>query len=263
MSMRKKRIIAAILVASITISGLSGMGSVFAKKDLLQEEEATEVDNSLFEAQPQDESEIVDEVDGLYITSEEQVIYSTARIEGNDGTSDVYNLGAEEIERLMEKGATVEELFQLDEIANRLMIDPEALFDKKEDTGKSLTEIEEEIVEERKQESLKEIKEEHPEEYEILESEGISEDEIITFFTYQDMNNGTVSKELAKIYAEEGEESFTEDKHSLSEKKRKKYGLTKKEAKNLDEETVKAMERISKRSGESTEDILASYKGGK
>jgi len=52
---------------------------------------------------------------------------------------DLFNLSQEQMEELINKGFTVEDIYKLDELANRLLVEPQVLIERKEKSGESWT----------------------------------------------------------------------------------------------------------------------------
>jgi hypothetical protein len=178
----------------------------------------------------------------------------------NPYAEDLYDITSKDIETLMADGFTVQEIFEADDMGNELDVDPKELLSMKKETGRSLKELKEEILQERKDDCLNYLKNKYSKGYAKLKSEKLGQDEILMILEYIDSNNIQVTDDLIKEYRNKGKDLFREaKKSSLSEGLKKKYGITDKEAVKLSDDLIRWFETISKKTDKPVKELIKEY----
>lgn len=120
-----------------------------------------------------------EEVD--YYGIESQELISAEEIPHNELTD-------EKIQELVEQGYSIEDIFVAYEIANRIYQAPEEMLRRKVESGKTLEEIKEEILEEETKKRIKLLKDKYPQEFQELVNQGHSENEIVILLDCMNIN---------------------------------------------------------------------------
>jgi len=202
--------------------------------------------------------------DKIISTSEGEVLYEGTQSTLDPEEKDMFHIGEEEIKEMMQKGYSVEDIFEADRIANELFLDPQILLEKKEASDKSLEQIKKDILEESREKMKFYLKEKYEDAYEKLESKDLKETEIINLLAYADINNLNVSDQLVEEYQTNGDKLFKKAKNEInkskvSQKTKKKYQISDAAAKNLSEELIDKLEILSQKTGKPVEKLVKGY----
>jgi predicted double-glycine peptidase len=263
--MKNKRLLAILLCISFLGSSFSGMVTTYAKNN--QSKNVNKMDS--IKAPDQN------------ITTEVPVLFNDADIvpgknvsdyvtESNSSKSDVsnntisysqkYNIGDEEIEKLLKEGYSIQEIEEADQISNEIGEDPINLLESAKISGKKLNDIKEEKLKEIKESCINSIKSKYPDDYEKLKKENMKDDDIIIIMSYAEANNLQLSDELIKEY-KMNNISFSKagNGNSVSDKTKKKYKITEKDAEYLTEDIIMQLEDIAEKSGKPVKELIKSY----
>lgn len=178
----------------------------------------------------------------------------------NPFADDVFGIGGEELNALVEEGFTIQEILEADDISNEILVAPKELLEMKKETNKSLAELKEAILKERKDNSIRYLKNKYAKEFDKLKKDKLSEDEIISILVYADTNKVQVTDDLLKQYKKTGKELFRQSvKTGLSDEFKKKYSISDKDAAKLTDELIKMFEEIAKKTNKPVKEIITSY----
>lgn len=269
--MKNNKTIALVLGVSLLISSFSGVYLSYAKSEAINKNaSANEVANEFKKAPTpsvtalkpdiQNEKNIKSRKKKVQ-KNESKVIYTKTRAVYNTEQADLYNIGEDEIKDLLEQGFTAEDILEADDIANTIFEDPITLLQMKKETGKTLDEVKALVLEERRQEMIKDIKQEYGKEYKKLEKKGFTEDQIILLISYLDINQIELTNEIINKYEKEGDKLFQgqEKESKLSKKYKTKYKLSEKEAEGLTDDIIIAMEKLADETGKSVKELLKNF----
>jgi hypothetical protein len=198
---------------------------------------------------------------------EGEILYKGTLSTLNPEEKDMFNIGEKEIEDMMQKGYSVEDIFEADKISNEIGIEPEALLEKKEATNKSLEQIKKDVLAESREKTTSELKNKYKNEYKKLKDKNLKEMEIINLLAYADVNNVKVSDTLINEYQKNGDKVFKKAKNEIkvnevSQETKKEYQLSEAETKDLSEELIDKLEVLSKKTGISVEELAKGYQQG-
>lgn len=278
--MKNKKVIAITLCIGLVASSFSGYVTGYTQNEdskFTAKVYDTSLDNSGVTVLPsQNLIEIAPEVtepekaiyDKTVVTSNEgEILYkgTTATLDPN--MPDMYNLGEEEIENMMEKGYSVEDIFEADKISNEIGIEPEALLEKKTSSNKSLEQVKKDVLEESRKKTFAKLKTTYKTEYEKLKSKKMSEDEIMNLLSYADINKVKVTDTMITTYQKEGEKFFQKTTtkttgSQISQNKKAEYKLTDAEASSMSDETLNKLEALSQKTGKPVEELVKAYMKG-
>lgn len=222
MKKKEKRILAFALAIGLTVSAFSGIGISFAKGGITQDElEETLDDGALMELPSSENSDVEADVkeekdipvNEVVMDQEGQVIHNTENDKSDGNAEDKYNMGETEIKELMDAGYSASDVYQVDDMANELSIPPLEIIQRLKESGKSVQEVRQEYLDEisttsQEPEQFKKLKEEYPEEYELLQQRGMKEEDILLLLTYLKMNNVSLTDQLIQEFEEKGVELF-------------------------------------------------------
>jgi hypothetical protein len=248
--MKNKKSIAVILSIGIAVSGFSQIITTYAQNSM------EEVDFSSGKAPEQNitslEPELFDQnvtpnKDVYGLDNQNAVLYQGIKIRANSkSTKDLYNLGEDEIETLLESGFSIQDIYEADEISNELFVNPVELLNMKKESNKSLTELRSDIINQRKESSNNYLKNKYKNDFKTLQEQGLNEEEIFSLLAYADINNLQVNKELIMNYKNKGSDVFKAGKNKLSDDTKKKYGITDNDSAKLSDELIQMFEKVSK-----------------
>ena len=271
--MKNKKIIASILAASLLLSSFSGAFLSYAKSEATQKdtsnntnEVASEFEKaptpSVTELKPElNDKKTVTKAVLPAVKPSSKIIYKSTEI-GDSTQEDIYNIDGDDVDELLEQGFTIKDLFKADEIANTILEDPKNLLKMKKETGKTLDEVKDMILEERKQIVIEDIKTNHEKEYNKLVEKELTEDEIISMISYIDRNELQLTDSLIKEYKNSGDKKFKEKKDTLSKEYKTKYKLSDKDSVGLTDEKLDALEKISEMTGKPMKELLKNFDRG-
>ena len=224
--MKNKKVIAIALCIGIISTSFSGIFTSYAKNSEVVEL----VDTS--KALSPDITELNVVVNNEVISSSNNgserqagnsiVIYQSTKttLGPNSEGNDVYDLDEKEIEQLINKGYSLEDIFEADEIGNEIYEDPMTLLKKKKDTRRTLEDIKDEILKDRKEKSTEYLKKKFDKDISKLQKDKMKDDEIISFLAYLDMTGQQLTDDLIKEYRKKGKDLFKEMKlHNNNDEK--------------------------------------------
>ena len=184
--------------------------------------------------------------------------------DNNTSATDLYNLGKKEIEALINGGYTLKQIFEADEIGNRIMENPANLLERSKNEHKELKDIEKAIMSERKQKQLDGLKEKYSMEYAELKNEQFNDQDISTLLVFYDQNDVKSMKELARQYKENGDKALSKalkaKSSSLSKEKMDMYGISEADAEGLNDEILTSLEELSKKTDKPVKDLVKGMK---
>lgn len=266
--MKNKRILAIALCIGLILSSLNGIFISYANNDAKNKVSNNELSmvqapaQNIIELEPDlSEISIISDKDDVNSKNEGFIIYEGSKlILDPDNSRDAFNINKEDVENLVKKGFTVQEIFEADDIANEIYEDPIKLLERSKSSDKPMKEVKSEILKERKDNTIKELTTKYGNEYKKLQNEKFAEDEIITFFEYIESNNLKFTNELMKEYKTKGQEFFRENKKSnLTDATKKQYSLSDKEAEGLTEDVIATLNSISKKENKSLKELIKDY----
>lgn len=278
--MKNKKIIAITLCIGLVVSSFGGYVTGYSKNEdskFTAKEYDSRLDNSGVEVLPsQNLVKLAPEV-----TEPEKTVYDKAIITSNEGEilykgtmatldpnmPDMYNLEEKEIKSMMEKGYSVEDIFEADKISNEIGIEPEALLEKKDSSNKSLEQIKKDVLDENKKKTFTKLKATYKTEYEKLKNKKIGEDEIMNLLAYADINKVKITDTMLATYRKEGEKFFQKATtkttgSQLSQNKKAEYQLTDTEASSISDETLSKLEALSQKTGKPVKELVKAYMKG-
>lgn len=177
---------------------------------------------------------------------------------GND--EDIYNIGKADIEKLIQEGFTIQDIIDADNIANEIGEDPLKILEMTNNNKKSIQGIKKDILQENKDKALNKLKIKYEKEYKKLVKANLTEDQIIAFLGYIDINDLKMTDDLIKEYRKLGVELFKKNNEcTLSAENKKKYKISDKDEKILNDKLIQAFEKYSKESKISVQDIIHNY----
>ncbi|WFA85507.1 ribbon-helix-helix domain-containing protein [Paenibacillus amylolyticus] len=182
---------------------------------------------------------------------------ATARLMAVDvDRKDVFNLSQEQIEDYLAKGYSIEDLYQLDELANRLLIAPQVIESRKESSKLTWTDLEKLLVQEQEAEQLNALSQDYPKEYAQLQKEKFSDREVLILLISYDEGKGSLS-ELLKVYRSQGEPGLANYKGTVQ--KSLQSETSKGSESSIDPEVLERIQVLSKDTGVPLSDLLEQY----
>ncbi|MBP1903458.1 transcriptional regulator with XRE-family HTH domain [Paenibacillus turicensis] len=184
---------------------------------------------------------------------------------------DVFQLSQEQLEELMSKGYSVEDLYKLDELANSLYVEPLTLIEQKEKEKLSWEELEQKVASDIEATQLAQLSQTYPKPYEQLKREtSLTDRERLSLLVAFDMGKGTMS-ELIKAFKTGGEKEVVNYDSKLKLKnKTNRNSISSFSAKSsstsqetVDTEVLEKIRDISKKSGISEEELVQQFKDPK
>ncbi|MCT2197493.1 MULTISPECIES: hypothetical protein [Paenibacillus] len=205
--------------------------------------------------------------------SEEQVVYESVEIQPKVNPSitkslavdvdakDLYQVTQDQMEQLLSEGYAIEDLYRLDELANKQLIDPMALAKRKADSGLDWDELEVILVQEMEQKQLNELAKAHPQPYAQFKKEQLKDEDILNLLIAYDTGKGTVA-ELLGAYKTGGEKAVA-SYQSKSEKQLMQTNNAKTITSSVDTDTLERIRSLSKETGISETELLRQLQAAK
>jgi hypothetical protein len=177
-----------------------------------------------------------------------------------DNEGNIFKLNAKEIENYMEKGYSMQDIFEADELGDKIVEEPKKLLDQKAESKDSVVEIAEGIMSDKKETAITDLKNKYKDEYSKLSEQNFKDNEIVSLLMYIDVNSLKLTNDLITKYKNEGEELFQSvaiDK--LSDKYKKKYNISNSDAKYFNDNLIRCYEDISKNSKLTVKQLIEDY----
>lgn len=182
---------------------------------------------------------------------------ATARLMAVDvDRKDVFNLSQEQMEDYLAKGYSIEDLYQLDELANRLLIDPQTIESRKENSKLTWVELEKLLVQEQEAEQMNGLTSTYAKEYSQLQKEKLSDREILILLISYDAGKGSLS-ELLKVYRSQGEPGLANYKGTGQKSLQSK--TSKASEPSINPEVLERLQALAKDTGIPLSDLLDEY----
>ncbi len=278
--MKSKKILSIVLCIGIAASSLgsslTGYAKVAKNKSDFDKQEAV-MDNSSISTLPSQnlldmEAEVYDQSkapsDKLVLSSEEEILYQGTIAALNPEDRDMFHIGEEEIEDMMKKGYSIEDIFEADRISNELFIDPVILLEEKMDSNKSLEEVKSEILEENRKKVIFNLKDKFGDQYKKLKEMNLEETDIINLLAYSDINNVEISDVLIEEYQRSSDSVLqrrTDDKieDNALQDEGERSRLSESETMAVPEKLKNKLDVLSEKTGKSVEDLINAYLKGR
>lgn len=175
--------------------------------------------------------------------------------------SDLYSYTQKDIEDLLNKGYSIEDIIKADEVGNRLRENPAKLLEMKEKGKKDWDAIEKGVESERKQNYLSGMQQQKPEMYNRLKNEKFTDDDMALIFAYMNNNEAASLDGIIKEYKARGKEALKADtKKAIDETKLEQYGLKKDDVQGLSDEMLEKLEQVAKDRGVPIKELAAEFK---
>lgn len=210
------------------------------------------------------------------LDSSEQVVHQGEEIvpQINQATSkllavdveakDVFQLSQEQLESLLTQGYSVEDLYRLDELANKLYVEPLSLAERKAKEQLSWEELEQKVTAEIEAAQLAQLSKNYPQPYEQLKKEKLNDRERLALLVAYDTGKGTMP-ELIGAYKSGGEKSLVNFKPKT--KVQGKNGMTTNTVTDsedtLDSDVLARIRSIAKESGLPEQELIQQFKAAK
>ncbi len=265
--MRYKKVIAIALCIGLFASCFNGVMISLAKNDTKEMEYLTDKapDQNITELEPElsQAGDAVQQSNKKSLSSKVEtgdsvIIYQGETVSLQEGTpsTDVYNIEGDTLKELLDQGFTIEEIYEADDIGNRIYVDPIELLKRSRDENISLKELEETIVKEMSENYYANLKEKYSKEYKRLSDDKMDDKDIENLLVYIDDRQLELSEDIIKDYKQKGEKIFSQ---VLSNQTREKYNLSWEDAKKLTDEKVKELEGTSKKTGKAVKSVIKEY----
>jgi uncharacterized protein YidB (DUF937 family) len=205
--------------------------------------------------------------------NEEQVVYESKEIQPkvNPGAAkslavdvqakDLFQITQDQMEQLLAEGYSIEDLYQLDELANKQLIDPMALAERKADSGLDWVGLEAVLVQEMEQKQLAELAKAHPQPYAELKKEKLKDKEILNVLIAYDTGKGSVA-ELLGAYKSGGEKGVA-SYQSKAAKQQMQTNNVKTLTSSVDADALERIRALAKETGISETELLRQYQAAK
>jgi hypothetical protein len=266
--MKYKKMISIALCIGLVTSGLSGIRIISAKNSPDTEEAA--INEEAYAYSKAEEPDIIGLEPDTAAQAVDSNIYST-QLEDSDSviheeaeniedSGDLFDLGREDIQELLESGFSMKDIIEADELGNDIAEDPKELLEHKKNSDQSFEQIKEDILKERKEDNRKYLKNKYEKEYKEIKGKSFNDEDTYTLLSYMDVYGEKLTKDLMKDYKEKGTKSFkNSNKEELSKATKNKYNISDKDATGLTEEIIKMIEKVSEDTGEPVKKLIKSY----
>lgn len=178
---------------------------------------------------------------------------------------DLYQLTQEQMEELLTKGYSIHDLYQLDDLANHLLMDPMVLAERKAADNSSWEELEEAVKQEIEASQLAELTKKYPEPYKQLSKEKLMDKEKLSLLIAYDNDKGTIS-ELIRAYKSGGEKAIVNYKSKTKAQVQSKSTAISDapvSSDSMDPEVLEKIRAIAKETGISENELLQQFQSAK
>lgn len=207
-------------------------------------------------------------------------IYSDERISDNElkeaKSQDVYNLSKKDIEELVSKGFSIEEILEADAIGNNILENPKEVLEQKRITNKDLDKVKKDLINKKNKAILEKLTKKYPEDAKELSKAKISDTEKLNKLIQKDVYGiNTKSGFSAQYISSEDDEirnlEATDEvkkngkikvyeKQELSKAYKDKYALSDVESEGLTDYLIQKLENIADMQGKSKDELVVNGK---
>ncbi|SDG03509.1 hypothetical protein SAMN04488542_12416 [Fontibacillus panacisegetis] len=166
---------------------------------------------------------------------------------------DLFQLTQEQMEDLIMKGYSIEDLYQLDELANKILIDPLTIAERKEGSDQSWAELESVLTKEIEANQLSSLSKEYQEQYSQLSKEKLTDHEKLVLLISYDLGKGSIT-ELLDAYRDGGEKGVVTFKSKATVQAQSKNSKSSKTA--VDPDVLERIQALAKETGISESELL-------
>ncbi|WP_055107963.1 hypothetical protein [Paenibacillus ihumii] len=175
---------------------------------------------------------------------------------------DLFELSEEQIEELVTRGYSIEDLYQLDHLANKLIIEPVKLAERRDVSGLDWNELEAQVTRENQLKQLSQLSEDHPQAYAQLSRETLKDEEKLIILIAFDMGKGTIT-ELIKAYQTGGEQAVVNYQPKPNEKMQTQSVKSNSSNSSVDADVLKSIRSIAEETGISESELIQQYHAAK
>ncbi|WP_110932673.1 hypothetical protein [Paenibacillus bouchesdurhonensis] len=175
---------------------------------------------------------------------------------------DLFQLTEEQMEELVTGGYSIEDVYQLDHLANKLIIEPMELAERRDASGLDWNELEVQVTRENQLKQLSQLSEEHPQAYAQLSRETLEDEEQLIILIAFDMGKGTIA-ELIKAYQTGGEQAVANYQPQPNAKMQTQSVKSNNSNSSVDADVLKSIRSIAEETGISESELIQQYHAAK
>ncbi|MNJ41817.1 hypothetical protein D3C77_367580 [compost metagenome] len=175
---------------------------------------------------------------------------------------DLFQLTEEQMEELVTGGYSIEDVYQLDHLANKLIIEPMELAERRDASGLDWNELEVQVTRENQLKQLSQLSEEHPQAYAQLSRETLEDEEQLIILIAFDMGKGTIA-ELIKAYQTGGEQAVANYQPQPNAKMQTQSVKSNSSNSSVDADILKSIRSIAEETGISESELIQQYHAAK
>ncbi|WP_379390323.1 hypothetical protein [Paenibacillus lentus] len=175
---------------------------------------------------------------------------------------DLFELTDEQLEELVTRGYSIEDLYQLDHLANKLIIEPMELATRKEVSELDWNELEVQITRENQLRQLSQLSADHPQAYAQLNNEKLEDEEKLIILIAFDIGKGTIT-ELIKAYEMGGEQAVANYQPKPNAKAQSQSARSTSNNSSVDADVLKTIRSIAEDTGIPESELIQQYHAAK
>jgi|GEM_PF-3356548 len=194
---------------------------------------------------------------------------STENLSDTEKT-DIYNFDKNDVEELINKGFTVEEIIEADALGNKIVEEPKEILKQKRETKSDFNKIKEDKVNQKSKDILDKLAKKYPEEADILNQKNFSDKDKLEILVHKDVygiesfddqNEGqNIMKNIRFSPPEEMDRQYQiYEKQKLSKDYKEKYGLSDSEAEGLTDYLVQKLEKMADTQEKSQQEFIKDF----
>ncbi|WP_433943164.1 hypothetical protein [Paenibacillus sp. SN-8-1] len=175
--------------------------------------------------------------------------------------SDLFNLSKQQIEDLVTKGYSVDDIYKIDELANKLLIDPQTIITRKEGDKLDWAKLGEVLQQEKDTSMLQVLIKEHPSEYQQIKNEKLTDQNKILLLSSLDQGKGSIT-DLLSTFKSKGEKAVT-NYESAKSVKVESQSTNSSDSTDIDPNVLTRLKGISEKTGTPLNELISKYKSAK
>ncbi|MNU95303.1 hypothetical protein D3C71_853140 [compost metagenome] len=155
----------------------------------------------------------------------------------------------------------MDDIYKIDELANKLLIDPQTIITRKEGDKLDWAKLGEVLQQEKDASMLQVLIKEHPSEYQQIKNEKLTDQNKILLLSSLDQGKGSIT-ELLSTFKSKGEKAVT-NYESAKSAKVESQSTSSSDSTNIDPNVLTRLKGISEKTGTPLNELISKYKGAK
>ncbi|WP_209861250.1 hypothetical protein [Paenibacillus shirakamiensis] len=174
--------------------------------------------------------------------------------------TDLFSLNKQQVEELVTRGYSVDDIYKVDELANKLLIDPQKIINRKEGDKLDWVKLAEVLQQEKETSLLQDLIKLHPTEYQQLASEKLTDQNKILLLSSLDQGKGSIT-DLLSLFKSKGEKAVSNYEPATSAAKTPSAKST--DDASIDPKVLSRLKAVAEKTGTPLQELISKFKTAK